>query len=70
LQVRWQPTAELFNDIPSISTYFLYREFSSSFAVATLGKNAITDDCILKTHLHAKANYQAMCDSKRKKVCT
>jgi hypothetical protein len=39
--------------------------------VATLGKNAITDDCILKTHLHAKANYQAMCDNKRKKkVCT
>jgi hypothetical protein len=35
--------------------------------VATLGKNAITDDCILKTHLHAKANYQAMCDNKRKK---
>lgn len=48
LRVMWLPTVELFDDVPNISTYFLYRECSSSFAVAMLGKNAIIDDCIFE----------------------
>jgi len=49
LRVMWLPTVELFDDVPNISTYFLYRECSSSFAAAMLGKNAIIDDCIFET---------------------
>jgi len=49
LRVMWLPTIELFDDVPNISAYFLYRECSSSFAAAMLGKNAIIDDCIFET---------------------